>query len=118
MMNYYENTDCSIINSQYKDVMNLICGNLLQKTSGAFEELLFLEQITFIMFLISFCTIGMNRPKPKDKTEIEDAPKDKNQNINAIGSTSNPEGENSIKNQRDDGRRDGNMVAVAVAGEA
>lgn len=98
--------------------MNLICGNLLQETSGAFEELLFLEQITFIMFLISFCTIGMNRPKPKDKKEIEDALKDKNQNMNASGLTSDPTGENSVKNQEDKDRRDGNMAAVALAGGA
>ena len=72
MKTYYQNTDCSIIGSQYKEVMNLICQDLLQKTSGSFSELLFLEQITFVMFIISFCTIGMARPKAKkSKEELE-----------------------------------------------
>lgn len=29
MQTYYQNTDCSIIGSQYKEVMNLICQDLL-----------------------------------------------------------------------------------------
>ena len=52
--------------------MDQICINLLDKTKAGFNELLLLEIITFVMFLISFCTIGMLRPKPKKtKDEIE-----------------------------------------------
>lgn len=52
--------------------MDEICKNLLDKTTRSFHELLFLEQITFVMFLISFCTIGMFRPVPKkSKEELE-----------------------------------------------
>jgi hypothetical protein len=72
MKTYYQNTECSIIGTQYKTVMDEICTDLLDKTSNSFHELLLLEQITFAMFLISFCTIGMFRPvEKKSKEEIE-----------------------------------------------